>query len=78
MTLEEERARNEAREEIKVQMQIVNEHFAALCGSECLKAFFPLHDFCCIFFVAGSKDTLLSKIYGSNQSFKGPICRFVR
>jgi len=26
----------------------------------------------------GSEDTLLSKIYGSNQGFQGPICRFMR
>ena len=39
MTLEEERASKEAREETRVQMQILNEHVAALCGSECLKAF---------------------------------------
>ena len=40
MTLEEERASKEAREETIVQMQILNEHVAALCASECLKAFF--------------------------------------
>ena len=40
MTLEEERARNEAREEIRVQMHVLNEHVAALCASKCLKAFF--------------------------------------
>ena len=40
MTLEEERARNEAREETRVQMQVLNEHVIALCASECLKAFF--------------------------------------
>ena len=45
MMLEEERARNEAREEIRVQMQVLNEHVVALCASECLKAFFSLHDF---------------------------------
>ena len=39
MTLEE-RARNEAREETRVQMQVLNEHVVALCASECLKAFF--------------------------------------
>ena len=38
MTLEE-RARNEAREETRVQMQVLNEH-VALCASECLKVFF--------------------------------------
>ena len=36
----EERARNEAREETRVQMQVLNEHVVALCASECLKAFF--------------------------------------
>ena len=45
MTLEEERTRKEAREEIRVQMQVLNEHVAALCGIECLKAFFSLPDF---------------------------------
>ena len=43
--LEEERARKEAREETRVQMQVLNEHVVALYGSECLKAFFSLHDF---------------------------------
>ena len=38
MTLEEERARKEAREETRVQMQVLNEHVAALCASECLNA----------------------------------------
>ena len=47
MTLEEERARNEAREETRVQMQVLNEHVVALCASECLKAFFSLPDFKC-------------------------------
>ena len=47
MTLEKERARNEAREETIVQMQVLNEHVVALCGSECLKAFFWLPDFKC-------------------------------
>ena len=28
-------------------MQVLNEHVAALCGSECLKAFFSLPDFKC-------------------------------
>ena len=37
MTLEEERARKEAREETRVQMQVLNEHVVALCASECLK-----------------------------------------
>ena len=46
-TLEEERTRKEAREEIRVQMQVLNEHVAALCGSECLKAIFSLPDFKC-------------------------------
>jgi len=32
--LEEERARNEAREETRVQMQVLNEHVVALCASE--------------------------------------------
>ena len=32
MTLEEERAR----EETRVQLQVLNEHVVALCGSECL------------------------------------------
>ena len=40
MTLEEERARKEKREETRVQMQVLNEHVVALCASECLKAFF--------------------------------------
>ena len=40
MALEEERARKEAREETRVQMQVLNEHVVALCASECLKAFF--------------------------------------
>ena len=39
-TLEEERARKEAREETRVQMQVLNEHIVALYTSECLKAFF--------------------------------------
>ena len=43
MTLEEERARKEAREETRVQMQVLNENVVALCASECLKAFF-----CCL------------------------------
>ena len=45
--LEEERARNEAREETRVQMQVLNEHVVALCASECVKAFFSLPDFKC-------------------------------
>ena len=40
ITLEEERARKEAREETRVQMRVLNEHVVALCASECLKAFF--------------------------------------
>ena len=40
MMLEEERARNEAREETRVQMQVLDEHVATLCASECLKTFF--------------------------------------
>ena len=47
MTLEEERARNEAREETRVQMQVLNEHIVVLCASECLKVFFSLSDFKC-------------------------------
>ena len=39
-TLEEERARKEAREETRVQMQVLNEHVVALFAGECLKAFF--------------------------------------
>ena len=38
--LEEERASKEAREETKVQMQVLNEQVVALYASECLKAFF--------------------------------------
>ena len=40
MTLEEERARNEAREETRVQMQVLNEHVVSLCASEYFEAFF--------------------------------------
>ena len=48
MTLEEERARKEAREETRVQMQVLNDHVIALCVSECLKAFlFLLSNFKC-------------------------------
>ena len=47
MMLEEERARKEAREKTRVQMQVLNEHVVALCASECLKAFFSLPDFKC-------------------------------
>ena len=39
-TLEEERARKEAREETRVQMQVLIKHVVALCASECLKAFY--------------------------------------
>ena len=38
--LEEERASKEAREKTRVQMQVLNEHVATLCASECLKTFF--------------------------------------
>jgi hypothetical protein len=31
---EEERARKEAREETRVQMQVLNDHVVALCASE--------------------------------------------
>ena len=34
LTLEEERARKEAREEERVQMQVLNDHVGALCASE--------------------------------------------
>ena len=47
MTLEEEKARKEAREETRVQMQVLNEHVVALCASECLKAYFLLPDLKC-------------------------------
>ena len=40
MMLEEERARKETREKTRVQMQVLNEHVAALCASECLESFF--------------------------------------
>ena len=43
----EERASKEAREETRVQMQVLNEYVVALCASECLKAFFSLLDFKC-------------------------------
>ena len=43
--LEEERARNETREETRVQMQVLNEHAVALCASECLKVFFFVASF---------------------------------
>ena len=46
--LEEERVRKEAREETRVQMQVLNDHVVTLCASECLKAFlFSLPDFKC-------------------------------
>ena len=38
--LEEERASKEAKEETRVQMQVLNEHVVALCAGECLKAIF--------------------------------------
>ena len=47
MMLEEERARKEAREETRVQIQVLNEHVVALYASECLKAIFSLPDFKC-------------------------------
>ena len=40
MPLEKERARKEAREETRVQMQVLNECVATLYASECLKTFF--------------------------------------
>ena len=43
----EERASKEAREETRVQMQVLNEHVVVLCASECLKAIFSLSDFKC-------------------------------
>ena len=45
--LEEERASKEAREETKVQMQVLNEQVVALYASECFKAIFLLPDFKC-------------------------------
>ena len=45
MTLEEEMTRKEAREETRVQMQVLNEHVVSLCDSEYFEAFFPLPDF---------------------------------
>ena len=47
LTLEEERARKEVREETRVQMQVLNEHVIALCVIECLKAFFSSPDVKC-------------------------------
>ena len=38
--LEEERTSKVAREETRIQIQVLNEHVVALCASECLKAFF--------------------------------------
>ena len=38
-TLEEDRARKAAMEEETVQMQVLNDHVAALCACESLKAF---------------------------------------
>ena len=43
ITLEEERAKKETREETRVQIHVLNEHVVALYASECLKAFF-----CCL------------------------------
>ena len=43
--LEGERARKEAREKTRVQMQVLNEHVVSLCDSEYFEAFFPLPDF---------------------------------
>ena len=40
VALEEERARKEAKEETRVEMQVLNEHVVSLCASECLEAFF--------------------------------------
>ena len=45
--LEERRASKEAREETRVQMQVLNEHVVSLCASECLEAFFSLPNFKC-------------------------------
>ena len=46
--LEEERARKEAREEERVQMQVLNDHVVALCASESLEALlFSLLGFKC-------------------------------
>jgi hypothetical protein len=61
--LEEERARKEAKEEERVQMQILNDHVDALCASESLEALlFSLPAFkcniitlltCCISYMKG-------------------------
>ena len=40
-------ARKEAREETRVQIQVLNDHVVTLCASECLKTFFSLPDFKC-------------------------------
>ena len=40
-------ARKEAREETRVQMQVLIEHVVSLCASEYLKSFFSLPDFKC-------------------------------
>ena len=46
--LEEERARKEAREEERVQLQVLNNHVVALCASESLEALlFSLPAFKC-------------------------------
>ena len=45
--LEEERASKEAREETRVQIEVLNEQVVALYASECLKTIFSLHDFKC-------------------------------
>ena len=42
--LEEERTRKAAMEEERVQMQVLNDHVAALCESESLEVLF----FCCL------------------------------
>ena len=61
--LEEERARKEAREEERVQTQVLNNHVVALCASESLEALlFSLPAFkcniivlltCCISYMKG-------------------------
>ena len=46
--LEEERARKEAREKTRVQMQVLNDHVVALCASESLETLlFSLPTFKC-------------------------------
>ena len=48
MTLEEERARKEVRDETRVQIQVLNDHVVALCASESLEALlFSLPAFKC-------------------------------